>query len=272
MFRACLRPQSEPSTAVIAVRGLDLLAGPEEARAAWLALLNDPRPQVVARAALYVRDVVYAPLLLDMLGRVEDPSIRSAVINVLGRLKYAPAYRAILDALDRPATKIDAIIALGNLGDPAAIPFLEPFVSDNSESHLTDDRGWPLRVGDLAADSLRQLRRAADPAPRPPPLPVRTRHFSIFPFIPLMAAGIQLPWIAALVVIVLFRNGSIPSERIAVHQLDFIAMLPALIGLGFGVGALISGQVRTPAQCVCFIIGIAVCGLATFGFSWELFD
>src|SRR4051794_37008197 len=67
IFRQCLRTEQEPSTAISAVRGLDLLAGPEEARAAWLALLNDPRPHMVARAALHIQDPSYAPLLLEML-------------------------------------------------------------------------------------------------------------------------------------------------------------------------------------------------------------
>jgi|SRR5579859_6974297 len=72
IFRQCLRSEQEPSTAISAVRGLDLLASPEEARAAWLALLNDPRPHMVARAALHIQDASYGPVLFEMLGRASD--------------------------------------------------------------------------------------------------------------------------------------------------------------------------------------------------------
>jgi HEAT repeat protein len=164
IFRRCLSTEQEPSTAISAVRGLDLLASCDEARTAWLVLLNDPRPQMVARAALHIQDPTYAPLLFEMLERASNLSIRSALINILGRLKYGPACQSILAALNDSETRNHAIIALGDLGDPAAIPYLEPFVADNSPSHLTDDRGWPLCVGDLADESIRRLRRLQQPA------------------------------------------------------------------------------------------------------------
>jgi HEAT repeats len=271
IFRECLRSQQEPSTAISAARGLDLLASSEEARAAWLALLNDPRPHMVARTALHIQDPSYAPLLLEMLGRASNPSIRCALVNILGRLKYAPAYQSILASLNAPDTKTDAIMALGDLGNPEAIPYLEPHVEDNSQSHMTDDRGWPLRVGDLAAESVRQLQRASNPASTLTYQPAQRRWISIAPFTPLIAAGVELPWLAVVLFIGAFLAGSIPKNRAAVHLMDFIAMLPALAGLAVGALALVRGLVRTVVQWVCFVVGCAACGLIAFSFSWELF-
>src|SRR5205814_10016953 len=122
------------------------ILGPQQARATWLALLNRPAVNMVTRIALAIDDPSYAPALLELLQRRTETPIRAAAIRTLGRMKDPVALGAILDHLSTPELRTDAIEALGDLGDPRAIPHLEPLLDNTTQVAREDERGAMLYV------------------------------------------------------------------------------------------------------------------------------
>jgi len=159
IFRRHVDTAPDAWTVTSCARGIELIEGAEKARATWLALLHRADAQLVAGIALALTDLSYAPALLELLTRRPEPVIHNCVIRTLGRMRVPAAFPIIVEHLKDPATRADAIQALSEFGDPAAIAHLEPFVHETSDSGQTDDRGWPLRVCDLADDAIRMLRR-----------------------------------------------------------------------------------------------------------------
>jgi HEAT repeat protein len=161
IFRRHVATAPDAWTATTCARGIEQIEGPERARATWLALLHRPDAQLVAGVALAVTDPSYAPELFELLNSRPEPVIHKCVIRTLGRMRVSAALPIIREYLKDPATRADAIEALADFGDPAAIAHLEPLLQDTSDSGQTDDRGWPLRVGDVADEAIRRLRRSS---------------------------------------------------------------------------------------------------------------
>jgi HEAT repeat protein len=160
IFRQHVETAPDAWTATTCAHGIEQIEGQERSRATWLALLHRPDAQFAAGVALAVTDPSYAPQLFELLNSRPEPVIHKCVIRTLGRMRVPAALPIILEHLKDPATRADAIEALADFGDAAAIAHLEPFVQDTSDSGQTDARGGPLRVGDVADEAIRRLRRS----------------------------------------------------------------------------------------------------------------
>ena len=290
VFRQALPTALDAWTATSVARGLALTADPAEARAAWLTLLARPDPTLVARIALAVGDdPAFIPTLLDMLAAGPHPVVRRCVLRTLGRFRDPVALPALLDALADPAARSDAIQALSDLGDVRAIPAIEPFRQDQAESGQTDDRGYPLQVGDLASDAVRQLeadhrRRLAgaaepplvpmlppelEPAPLAYARPPRRVWFHVEPFVPLAAAVLGVPWFAVVLFVHLVRTGKVSDPNVG-RQQDLVIMIPAVVGLLLGAITVARRRVRGGVQVVFFVLGMLGCVLFVALFGHEL--
>lgn len=161
IFRELLTTAPDGWTATNAARGIELVAGESEGRAAWATLLASRKVAVVTHAVLLTVDAAFAPTLLTLLSRRKETPVRSAAIRALGRMKGALPYDVIVKFLDDPVLRPDAVQALGDLGDARALPLLVPCLRDESKSGVVDDRGVELRISDLAQEALNNIRRAA---------------------------------------------------------------------------------------------------------------
>lgn len=178
IFRQAIASEPDRWTAVYAARGVEVAAGPEAGRAAWLALLDRPEPETVAAVAFSITDPSFAPDLIAVMNRRQDMTIRHGVIRSLGRLRVPGTLSVIVAALDVQELRPDAVQALEDFGDPAAIPHLEALLDDKTDAWEEDNHGPILRVCDVATTAIARLRRGPQPPPAsrhvitPPTLPV----------------------------------------------------------------------------------------------------
>jgi HEAT repeat protein len=159
IFRSCIPTESNSWPAISAARGIQLIADPPEGTKAWLTLLNHRNPDVVRHAASVINDPSYVPILIDLLNRRTEAPIRIAAIYKLSRSKAPAAFPAILKFLNIPELRPHVVEALGNFGDPTAIPHIEPLLADKTNAWPEDNHGPMLRVCDLAQSAISQLRR-----------------------------------------------------------------------------------------------------------------
>ncbi len=267
IFEASLQTEQDPWTAMSAAWGVEHIAGPEEGRRVWLALLGHPRMAMAERVALSIDDPFYVPALLDVLQRRPELRVRIAAIRSLGRLRDVRAFAKIVECLAVPEFRSDAIQALGDLGDPHAIGHLEMLRGDDTQLCQQDERGATLRVGDLAAVAIRQLcplvelNSAAGIGPTPPEIPAGMppvpRSFNPVTIVPLVAAVFELPWILAIAIAQHSANpNSTPSQT---HRLDLIGMIPACIGLYIGVMVCVRRRPSRWVERIFLLVGCLAC-------------
>ncbi len=308
IFQRMLPVEQDPFAVTEVARGIELILGHVAAVPLWTKLLDHPSPGVAASVALCLQHPDYVQTLLNCLRRRTEPLVRSCAINVLGRLKDPAVLPVLIEHLSDPSLRVTTIDALANHDDPAALPYLRPLLDDTSDGRM-DDRGCMLTVGDVAGYAVRQLEhranlRATTPAPahkpislggepaRYPtashlptvePIPLSTavalpfagppRQWVRFaPYVPLALGLIEIPW--AIMVLILTYNpqggpGRTPQQT---HTLDFVAALPALVGLLVGFYTVLRGRVQGGLAWTCVIIGSIVCGLAVFVFGLEFFN
>lgn len=157
LFRHCVQSEQDPWITAIAARGVEKIVGDVEARKTWLGLLNSPNPAMVAAAALQISDPFYVPRLIELFHTRTEPLVRNCLLHPLGLSRDPAALPILLEALNAPELRPKAINALSNLGDPRAIPYLEPLLNDTSPHPEPDDRGCPLRICDVAGQAIRRL-------------------------------------------------------------------------------------------------------------------
>ena len=160
IFQQSIRTEQDPSTAIYAARGIKVLAGPDEARTAWLTLLTHPNPKMVAGAARAVDDPCLAPILMELADRRPELPIRISALRTLGRLKDPFTLPVLLKSLDDPALRPHAAEALGDFGDPGVIPSLQRLLQDTTPAWEEDNHGPMLRVCDLASQAVARLRNS----------------------------------------------------------------------------------------------------------------
>ena len=109
------------------------------------------------------------PLLVQQLFmRDTDLGTKQRILATLGRIGDTRATGPIMDFLARnvdPAVRGNAIFALGDIGDPAALPSLEALAKDGQDPLLRS----------LAAEAARKIRTRPAPAVVPPALAVDRR-------------------------------------------------------------------------------------------------
>lgn len=159
LFRTVLERFEEPSNVSLALQGLELSGGAQQAREHWIKLLNHPRVEMAAYAAMAISDPNYVPILIELLLQRPEPFFHIAAISALGRLRLPSGFPAIAEHLKIPETQIYAIEALANLGDLRAIPILEPLLEDTRDMPETDERGATRRICEVADEAIRRIRR-----------------------------------------------------------------------------------------------------------------
>ncbi|HKD70460.1 MAG TPA: HEAT repeat domain-containing protein [Candidatus Binataceae bacterium] len=170
MFRAALASELHAYAANYAVDGIELIAGLDAARSYRLAMLIDPRVEMVRATLLSIHDPECVGAVVETLDKRGENEIRIAAIRQLGRLGTSVALPALLKYLDIPQLRPHVVEALGDLGDPAAISYLRPLLNDRTEAWPVDNHGPMLRVCDLAKEALERLNLPAGipPAAAPP--------------------------------------------------------------------------------------------------------
>jgi hypothetical protein len=164
IFERAIDVEEDRWTAIHAARGIASIAGPEAVRAAWLTLLNRPQAETVSAVAYAINDPAYIPVLLDVLKRRPEVTIRSAVLRALGRSKDPAMLPMLVDGLATPELRPDVVQAMTDLGDPRAIPHLQTLLGDTTDAWEEDNHGPMQRVCDLATTAIERLRLAAGPA------------------------------------------------------------------------------------------------------------
>lgn len=158
LFVSAVSAPTDSWTVTSAARGIETVAGPEAGRRVWISLLDDKSEEIAHGAALSMTDVSYFDNLMHALAARTETRVITAIIRTLGRMQKREAFDAIVQRLDHPDTRPDAIQALGELGDARGIRELERFLGDETELWREDNHGPMLRVRDLALDNIGMIR------------------------------------------------------------------------------------------------------------------
>ena len=137
-----------------------------------VAAVNDPDMRVRIKAIdtlglIQAKDAT--PFLVQQLFmRDTDLGTKRRILACLGKIGDRRAVRPTLDFLARdldPAARGTAIFALGDIGDPSAVPALEAIANNGDE-----------RLSGLAREAVRKIRERPVPAVIPPALLVDERR------------------------------------------------------------------------------------------------
>ncbi len=162
----------DPQTRGEAARALSDLGGPAQVQPLLDAI--DPGAsagdnETIARALGNIGDARAAPGLLRLAHAQQEP-VRIAAVEALGKLKVKDAVpelsRVAEDPAASPALKAKALLALGQIGDPAALPALLHGLSlePNRVSLLSESSLALLMIGAPAVEPLLQILEGKDPA------------------------------------------------------------------------------------------------------------
>ncbi len=162
----------EPQTRAEAARALSELGGPEQVQPLLDALDpgGDARDnEAIARALGTLADARATPALLK-LSKAQPEPVRAAAIEALGKLKAKEAVPELSKLVDDPSAPPavigKALLALGQIGDPAALPALlhglclEP----NRVSLLSESSLALVMIGAPAVEPLLQIAEEKNPA------------------------------------------------------------------------------------------------------------
>jgi HEAT repeat protein len=132
-----------------------------------VAAANDPDMRIRIKAIDTLGNIKATdatPLLIQQLFmRDTDLGTKQRILACLGKIGDERATKPILDFLARdvdPAVQGNAIFALGDIGDPTALPALETIARDGRDERLRA----------LAQDSIRKIRTKPAPPVVPPAL------------------------------------------------------------------------------------------------------
>ncbi len=283
IFLGAVAHEDAPAAALIAAHGVAVLAGADEGRSAWTRLIERAPIEIAASCASVV-DASLAPVLLDVLEKRQGLAIQVSFVRALGRMKYAPAFDAIVRRLNDAEVRPHAVVALGDLGDKRAVGHLTRLLADATEAWAEDNHGPMLRVRDLAkaaivklggpveAPAPERLAKATAPAavaptrssPRPKAAP-----FDPLVYLPLIAGLAAMPWFGLVAFAVLFTTGRIATNDAKTQTLDLIAIIPPAIGLLAAVIVGLRGGPRSKTEALCLVAGVVLCGIFAFSFGWE---
>ena len=295
LFHSALKAPQSVSAANQAVDGIETICGAEQALPFRLMLLKDPRPEMAYATVQSMRHPVYLPTLIQCLSTLPAPGVRACAIRNLGQIHEPAAFNALVSQLNVPAMRPHAAEALARHRNPAAIAYLQPLLSDTTPAWEEDNHGPMLRVCDVAGEAIVSLggtveARVAPPrlamaaTPRPlvgrgqpapamnfPP-PRLTSWQQVRPFIPLLAAGLEIPWFLLGILIILFIVGDQPPPPGFSHSVDRVfplfAIVPAALGLMMGLLIIVHHWPSKLAARICLILGeilcAAVCGVGLY--------
>jgi len=202
-----------------------------------------------------------------------DPELAGHPLQLLSSRLTPPAPSAQARAPPVGRRQSAFELMMGLLGAPFALGGLWLSLSGKSASDRLAGIGGILLGGFAIATAAAEFRRrrAALPTTSAPKAVLLTSHLAAY--VPLIAIGVELAWLAVLLLGFLFVVGDAPYTHTpgaaSVRFWDLIAALPALAGLLFGVACILRGRARSPAEWSCLILGSAGCGLFVLIFGRE---
>ena len=277
---------------------VECLEEPDERAPAW------ERTRVIATAG----DEVLVDLRLHGVnGAIEFPRPGVVILNLLGR--YGDRRRLRVDVANRlfhldgdlesdgqplhllaarlapPPARASAPLVerrqsgfelmSGLIGVPFALGGLWLSLSGKSASDRLAGIAGIVLGGFAIASAAAELRRrrVARPAAGAPKAGLFTSRLAAY--VPLLAIGVELAWLAVLLIGFVFVVGDAPYTHTpgaaSVRFWDLIAALPALAGLSFGVVCILRGRARRIVEWACLVLGSAGCGLFVLVFGTEFF-
>lgn len=274
VFRKFAAEAKDPIIAIDSAKGIRLLEGEDAFRKVWLKLLQDSRESIVMNALLATTGSEWLPVMTQMLERRPEASIRQSLLCSLGALKDPAALPTLVRHLADKDLKGYAVIGLANLGDPQAIPHLQPYLSDTTPLWPVDNHGPMERMCDFVASTIQRLQpkkaaTAAAPggaiAAAPPQRKAPERNVGRRPFwlayAPLASVALSGAIFAVLAIQVLERRGGRGDTAAEQRLGDLAITFPGVVGVICGVVALSRfGRLRGKERAAA-IIGTALAGL-----------
>jgi hypothetical protein len=203
----------------------------------------------------------------------DDPELVGHPLHLLSSRLAPPAPSAQARAPKAGRRQSAFELMIGLLGAPFALGGLWLSLSGKSASDRWAGIAGIALGGFAIANTVAELRRrrADRPATSAPKAGLLTSRLAAY--VPLLAIGVELAWLAVLLVGFLFVVGDAPYTHTpgapSVRLWDLIAALPALAGLLFGVACIMRGRAQSPLEWICLILGSAGCGLFVLIFGRE---
>jgi HEAT repeat protein len=157
MIRGVLERARDPWVTTMALEGLEVIAGKQEARKTRDLLLIGGKGNIAKAVVLAMRDPGEYSVLIDLLSRSTDEDVCISAIRMLGRFRNPAALSVLVGLLSMANLRPHVVEALGELGDVRAIPFLKRHLEDRTEAWPVDNHGPMLHVGDLAKEAIKRL-------------------------------------------------------------------------------------------------------------------
>jgi HEAT repeat protein len=157
MIRGALERARDPWVTAMALAGLEVIAGKQEARIARDLLLFGGKGNIAKAVVLSMRDAGEYAVLIDLLSRSTDEEVCISAIRMLGRFRNPAALPVLAGLMSKANFCPHVVEALGELGDARAIPFLVRHLEDETDAWPVDNHGPMLRVSDLAEEAIRRL-------------------------------------------------------------------------------------------------------------------
>lgn len=279
VFREFAAEAKDPIIAIDSAKGIRLLEGEEAFRKVWLKLLHDSRESIVMNVLHATTGSEWLPVMTEMLERRPEASIRQSLLCSLGALKDPAALPTLVRHLADKDLKGYAVIGLANLGDPQAIPHLQPYLSDTTPLWPVDNHGPMERMCEFVASTIQRLQpkeatgpaspggslSAASPPPKASELNAGRSPFWLA-YAPLASVAMTSAIFIVLAIQVLGRRGQSGATAATQRLGDLAITFPGVLGVICGVVALsrfggLSGKERVAA-----IIGTALAGLIAKSF------
>ena len=157
LFWAALAQPRDPWVTTLALEGLEMIAGKQEARKARDLLLFGGKGNIAKAVVLAMRDPEEYSVLIDLLSRSTDEEVCISAIRMLGRFRNPAALSVLVELMSKANLCSHIVEALGELGDARAIPFLKRHLEDETDAWPVDNHGPMLHVSDLAEEAIRRL-------------------------------------------------------------------------------------------------------------------
>ena len=287
VFRKWADAAPDQYVAIQAAKGLRLVAGEEAFREVWLKLMTDPRESFVLNTLHRTTEPVWVPVVLEMLERRSELSVRQSILCCLGQMQDRSVLPVLLKYLPDKDLQGYAVIGLTRLGDPRAIPHLEPWLADKTPLWPVDNHGPMETMGDVAANAIKLLQgngpRGAAPGGVPlvaplatvaaqaqPPAGSPVQGAYLLAYAPLGAALLTAAIFMVMVIVVLEKRGQSGASGQGQRIVDLVITFPGLAGLLLGIVALSRFATLSLIERVACIIGTILCALIAKSFVLTL--
>ncbi len=269
---------ADPYVAIETAKAIRQLPDEAAYRSVWLSLLDDPRLLIALNAAHGTTDVSWLATLTALLATRSEIPVRQAILLSIGKMKDRSALPLLVAHLADADLKGYAVLALTSMGDPNAIPHLQPYLTDKTPLWPIDNHGPMELMGEAVANSIKQLQvgtqgprsRQAPPARHAAPAnkPASSLHWIAYG--PLAGALGTAAAFMLMAIIVLGKRGQDGASAHAQWLADLAITLPGVLGVLCGVAAMMRFKLFSAFERGACIAGLVLSGLITQTFITTL--